>query len=306
MNNDTSNAKDFFLHLLSSITLYMSAIGFLMISFQLIGYLFPDTQLGYLQGDYSSRVLRIGISMILITLPVFFWTRIFLGKMYISEPDRKRFKLRKWLMYLTLFISAIIIIISLIMTINVFLSGELTTRFFFKVLVTVFVAVVIFSYYFLDIKDTLTKKKRTVYIWTTSILSIILVISSFWFIGSPKKARLQRFDNERISDLNTLVYAIENYHSTNEILPVKLDDMPSTDIRIDNSVDPITGKRYLYEVIEKDKYKLCAIFDTDTKDENIPRDYTTNWWDINWAHTKGLYCFEKEIARINIEKPAFR
>ena len=76
MHKETSSAKDFFLHLLSSITLYMSAIAFLMIAYQLIGYLFPDPSLSHWRGDYYSEVLRTGISMLLSAFPVFAGTRV--------------------------------------------------------------------------------------------------------------------------------------------------------------------------------------------------------------------------------------
>ncbi|PIR75977.1 MAG: hypothetical protein COU32_04585, partial [Candidatus Magasanikbacteria bacterium CG10_big_fil_rev_8_21_14_0_10_42_10] len=73
-----TGAKDFFLHLLSSITLYLSAIAFLMVTFQLINYLFPEVSADIWRYDYSSGVLRTGLSMLIITLPVFLGSRIFL------------------------------------------------------------------------------------------------------------------------------------------------------------------------------------------------------------------------------------
>ncbi|PIR03390.1 MAG: hypothetical protein COV60_00565 [Candidatus Magasanikbacteria bacterium CG11_big_fil_rev_8_21_14_0_20_43_7] len=301
MNKDTSSAKDFFLHLLSSITLYMSAVAFLIVAFQLIGYFFPDVSVESWRGDYSSDALRIGISMLLITLPIFFWTRMFLAKMYVTEPERKEFKFRKWLMYLTLFVSAIIIIVSLIMTVNVFLSGDLTARFFSKVLATVFVAIIVLTYYFSAIKDTLTKQKRNMYLWATSVISIALVVSSFAFIGSPQKARLQRFDNERISDLNALMYVVQNYYATHEVLPTSLDAIQSPDMLKENTVDTITLKPYGYTVKSDTTYTLCATFDTDTKDASAPRDSTSGWWDSSWVHQIGEYCFERTVDIVPVK-----
>jgi hypothetical protein len=308
MKHETSSAKDFFLHLLSSVTLYMSAIAFLMIAFQLIGYLFPDISIDSWRGDYSSEALRAGISMLLITLPVFFGTRAFLAKMYAKDAARKEFKLRKWLIYLTLFVASLIIIISLIFTVNEFLSGELTTRFILKALVTILVALSMLSYYFIAIKDELTKNKRMMYLWGVSIVSILLVVSTFVVIGSPQQARFARFDNERISDLNELVYEINNFYATEDELPTALNDLPLLlhYSRDEMTIDPVTREEYVYEIVDEDSYKLCVIFDTDTKDPEKPRDGADGWHSDEWNHPMGEHCFERDVEDTEFAKEVIR
>jgi hypothetical protein len=300
---DHSSAKDFFIHLLSSITLYISAIAFLMIAFQLIGYLFPGASIESWRGDYSSSVLRTGISMLIITLPVFIGTRLFLARMYTKDPSRKDFVLRKWLVYLTLFVASVIIIISLISTVNVFLSGDLTVRFVLKALATVLVAGLLFSYYLLDVRDELTKTRRNVYLWTTIIVSVALVGTTFVVVGSPQQARLARLDVERISDLNSLMYSVENYYSTEETLPTSIGDIPSTQIDSQTLVDPSTKEVYGYEVVGERAYKLCATFDTDTQDPTKPRDGGGSYYDTDWSHPKGEYCFDKSVQQTVEAKP---
>ena len=287
-----TGAKDFFLHLLSSITLYLSAIAFLMVTFQLINYLFPEVSADIWRYDYSSGVLRTGLSMLIITLPVFLGSRIFLGKMYTKEPERKAFKMRKWLMYLTLFVAAIIVIVTLIMIVNTFLSGEISSRFILKALATIAVAALIFSYYLLDIKDGLTKQNRRIYLWSTSAVSLALIVGTFFVVGTPGQARLQRLDSERVSSLQSIQYVIEESSALDGTLPSSIDQLDIIGRGI-VAIDPVTGEPYVYEVTGDTRYKLCATFDTNTKD--VTRRDGGNFSNAEWPHTDGYYCFEKTV-----------
>jgi hypothetical protein len=302
-HKDHSSAKDFFIHLLSSITLYISAIAFLMIAFQLIGYLFPGASIESWQGDYSSSTLRTGISMLLITLPVFIGTRMFLAKMYKDDPSRKDFVLRKWLVYLTLFVAAVIIIISLISTVNVFLSGDLTARFVLKALVTVIVAAKLFSYYFFDMRDELTVVKRNLYLWSTIIVSVVLVVVTFVIVGSPAQARLSRLDADRVSDLSMLTVNVENYYSAEGALPADMQIDPVMGIPAADLVDPSTKEAYGYEVVGEKAYKLCATFSTDTQNPDKPKDSGGAYYDADWSHPQGEYCFDKTVQQTTDMKP---
>jgi len=254
--------------------------------------------------DYSSGVLRTGLSMLIITLPVFLGTRIFLGKMYTKEPERKAFKMRKWLMYLTLFIAAIIVIVTLITVVNAFLSGEITSRFILKALATVAVAALVFSYYLLDVKDSLTVQKRRIYLWSTSIVSIAFVVLTFFVVGSPTQARLQRLDNERVSALQSIQYQIESYYATNKELPESLDALSALPVydRVENNfIDPTTEEQYGYRVGEGDNYMLCATFDTNTEDTS--RTDANDFSSQDWQHPAGEYCFAKSAPSLGNDFP---
>ncbi|MEK7085265.1 MAG: DUF5671 domain-containing protein, partial [Patescibacteria group bacterium] len=61
-------------------------------------------------------------------------------------------RIRKWLVYFTLFAASLFIIGDLIALIYNFLQGELTVRFFLKILTVFFVAGSVFWYYFMDIR----------------------------------------------------------------------------------------------------------------------------------------------------------
>jgi len=203
-------------------------------------------------------------------------------------------------MYLTLFVAAIIVIVTLIMIVNTFLSGEISSRFMLKALATIAVAALVFSYYLLDIKDGLNKLTRSIYLWSTSVVSVALIVGTFFVVGTPGEARLQRLDSERVSALQSIQYQIESYYTTNKVLPESLDALRVTspyDQSINNFVDPSTGDQYGYKVGEGDNYMLCATFDTNTEDTSRKDESAIASKD--WQHPAGEYCFAKNTPLLD-------
>lgn len=146
--------KDVFLHLLSIITLYASAISFILLIFEYINIAFPDTLGvgGYYSLSASYQSIRWHISILIVVFPVFLWTQNFLSKTYKILPEKRNLRIRKWLLYFTLFLAAVIMIGDLITLIYNLLGGELTQRFLLKIATIFFVTGSIFGYYFVDIK----------------------------------------------------------------------------------------------------------------------------------------------------------
>lgn len=149
-----TSPKDVFLHLLAIITLYTSAISFLVLIFQYVNVLFPDPVSPggyYAVSNYYSRI-RWSLSSLIVVFPVYVLTNWFLNKNYSANPAKRNLWIRKWLIYFTLFAAALIIIGDLVTLINNLLGGELTVRFLLKVLAVLFVAGSVFGYYLWDIR----------------------------------------------------------------------------------------------------------------------------------------------------------
>ena len=100
--------RDLFLHLLAVVTLYWSAISFVTLLWQYIDYFFPDI-LNYYYGGVSGT-MRFAISSLIIVFPVFILISWYLNKIYRREAVVRESKIRKWLIYLTLFIASLVII----------------------------------------------------------------------------------------------------------------------------------------------------------------------------------------------------
>ena len=149
-----SSAKDVFLHLLAMVTLYASAISFLVVVFQLINIGIPDplTADEYYRHEFARRTLRTGLSFLIVMFPVYLGVNWFLQKEYERHQEKVRLRIRLWLIYLTLFIAAIIILVALVMLIDKLLNGELTLRFILKLVSVLFVTGSIFGYYLWDIR----------------------------------------------------------------------------------------------------------------------------------------------------------
>jgi len=146
--------KDVFLHLLAIITLYVSAVSFLVLVFQFIDFYMPDLTQGFYSKEGTLSAIRFSLSVLLIVFPAYLMTTRFLNKSYEMEPVKRGLRIRKWLFYFTLFIAALVMIGDLIALLNAFLNGDLTLRFILKVLAVFFVTGSIFYYYLKDIRKS--------------------------------------------------------------------------------------------------------------------------------------------------------
>src|SRR3989338_7190968 len=105
--------RDVFLHLLAMVTLYWVAVSVITLCWQYINYFFPDA-LNYYRYFGFAGPIRFAVSSLIIVFPVFLLVSWFLNKIYTKEGEVRESKIRKWLIYLTLFIAALVIIGDLI------------------------------------------------------------------------------------------------------------------------------------------------------------------------------------------------
>jgi len=148
-----TSPRDFFLHLLSIVLLYASAIAFITLVFQYINLLIPDVyQDGFWTSDGIKGFARGALATLIVVFPIYVWVSWFLNNDYAKNPEKRDLRIRKWLLYFTLFIAAIVIVVDFVSLVRSFLEGELSVRFLLKVLTVGFVAGSIFGYYLTDIK----------------------------------------------------------------------------------------------------------------------------------------------------------
>lgn len=151
--------KDFFLHLLAMVTLYGGAVSFTVLIFQYVNVLLPDVLEGdgyyRLRGAYS--IIRWQIASLIIVFPTYVLTSWRLAKDYDRDPEKRNLRIRRWLIYFTLFVAALIIIGDLVTLVYNLLGGETTPRFLFKIAAVLFVAGSVFGYYFWDLRKHKTE-----------------------------------------------------------------------------------------------------------------------------------------------------
>ena len=78
--------------------------------------------------------------------------RVETGGVHRDEPAKRASRIRRWLTYLTLFISAVVVIGDVIVVLNDLLGGDLTLRFTLKALVIGSIAASAFLYYLRDLR----------------------------------------------------------------------------------------------------------------------------------------------------------
>ncbi|PIZ94837.1 MAG: hypothetical protein COX81_02430 [Candidatus Magasanikbacteria bacterium CG_4_10_14_0_2_um_filter_37_12] len=303
MQNTKTSPKDFFLHLLSAVTLYMVAISFSTLLFQYVNHFFPDVLENYYTAESINSALRFSISMLLVALPVYGWAIWSLRKIYKKEPEKKDLWIRRWLTYFTIFVAAIIIIIDMITLINNYLGGEFTIRFFLKVLAVLVVATAVFSFYLLDIKDKMSKKIFLLYYSGTISLIFGFIFGGFFLVGSPAQQRMARLDNERVSNLESIYYNLESYYADKGTLPTNLEFLNKSPNYFANILDPETGYNYKYNILTENKYQLCAIFALENIDKNSNGVMVTRPIKVGydsgpsfWKHGSGEQCFDLEAV----------
>lgn len=129
-----------------------------------------------------------------------------------------------------------------------------------------------------------------------SILFIVLVVVGIWLAGSPQDARLKRFDDARIQDLNAISNAVTNFYNKKDKLPttvVELDEQNQRDYNQTlNLKDPQSGVAYEYRVISTTtrEFELCAQFNLENQSEAIMY-YEPYGKGNTWQHSAGRDCF---------------
>ncbi|TAL49984.1 hypothetical protein EPN81_04055 [Patescibacteria group bacterium] len=299
-----STARDVFSYLLLIAMFIVGVVSFLALIFQYVNIQFPD-QLDYWWREGALQVIRGAISALVVSWPVVIFMSIFIGKDLRTGEGKQNIWIRKWLLHLMLFVSAIAIIIDLITLINTFLDGEITTRFILKVLAVLIVAIAVFWYYLWELKRDPTQTTR-VTMWAataSSVVIVVAIVASLFIVGSPSKQRDVRLDQDRVSGLQTIQSSLVEYWRTKEVLPENLTALEDDISGYRNPVDPESGEAYEYFVTGELSFQLCATFTTETDESSKDRYTTPVMYDFGylggnfdiWSHAQGRVCFDRTI-----------
>ena len=145
------SAREAFLYLVLFSTLYLSAYHLGSLVFDIINKFFPDP---IIQGYRSNlkESMRWSISFLIIAFPVFLFISNYIGRLLVKNPVKRLSPVRRWLTYLTLFITSSVLIGDLTTLVYNVLGGELTIRFGLKVATAAIIAGTTFVYYLRDLR----------------------------------------------------------------------------------------------------------------------------------------------------------
>ncbi len=295
-----STARDVFFYLLMIVALYISVTSFLTLIFQYINRLLPETL--PFASDTGPGLIIAATSALVIAWPVFMIMSWLIGRDLKNNPSKQNLGVKRWLSYVTLFISSIVIIITLIVLVNNFLSGELSLRVGLKILGTLVVAASVLGYYIWDLRRTNIKSLvPKIVVWTSTGLILAGIIGGFFIIGSPMEQRAQRFDSLRVSHIQQIQAEIFNYYGQKDALPQTLDELAEGNPFTFIQNDPTTDLPYEYRVIDDVTFELCAVFESDNTDLTLEeqRNQFNEFGPFSdpeaYLHTEGRDCFEQTI-----------
>ena len=123
--------KDVFLHLLAAATLYLSAIGVLILIWGLAEYWFPDGYATFSSGRDGGAV-RGGVSMAIVAFPIFAYLTVLIRLRVKTGELNPLATVRTSFIYINLFVVTVAALITLIVSVNAFLAGDLTPRFLMR------------------------------------------------------------------------------------------------------------------------------------------------------------------------------
>ncbi|HXK37290.1 MAG TPA: DUF5671 domain-containing protein [Candidatus Paceibacterota bacterium] len=284
-----SVARDVFLYLLMIVVLGMSAGSLGNLIFQIINHAFPEAT------DYSYAIMamRFPIAMLLVAIPVLMWVMRRLHRDITEDPEKLEFKVRKWLLYLTLFVAGLFVIGDLIGLIYGYLNGDLDIRFALKFVTILVIAASVFYYYLRELHGEVRRKANLVG-WAMFVVALAAVVWGLIQVGSPAQQRARNRDVQRVSDLSTMQYEIINFWTLKERLPNTLSELEDPIRGYEVPTDP-EGLAYEYSRTGTMSFVLCATFAAPSEEE-APQSFRDPYgMQGSWEHGEGRVCFTRTI-----------
>ncbi len=287
--------------------LYVSTFSLLALLFQVINIAYPDPLFSRYIDPYSSGI-RWAIASLIIIFPLYLLLSWILQRDYRLVPEKRNLGIRRWLVFITLFFTGAAIVIDLVVLINSFLGGEITTRFFMKIFAVLVVAGFIFGYYLWDLRRSTEHQTKLpkFFAGIAAVLVVGSIIGGFLIMGSPAKQRQLRYDAEKVTDLNEIQWRVISSWQAKKTLPANLEVLNDSISGFSVPVDPQTGQSYEYRATSAFMFELCANFNRQNADDqtNYAEPYYPAMNDkslaygmenSNWQHAAGRQCFTRTI-----------
>jgi hypothetical protein len=265
----TENARDAFLYLLLFITLGSWIFAMIMLGDALVDkFLNVDT---YVDAFAFRQSVSGFLATIIIAFPIQLWVGWVIGKQARMRPESLESGVRKWLTYVALVVTAIVLLGDAIWFLSDFLRGELTTAFVLKTVVLVVLTGGVFLYYLAGIRrDELLQTRDRVFATAAIVIVIAGLVAGFIPLGSPAYGLSVKRDYDTVQAIYRIA---EKVHSP---VPAKLDAKP-----------------YKYERINANQYKICGTFETEY----------ANAVESQWNHPAGDACFSFDTRNGTIPYP---
>lgn len=278
-NEKINPAFHLFLYLSSFFSLGFLIAGLLTTLFQFVNKYVPDSALGkdvYAISAFDDSALKVGISMLLIASLVYFTTAYLVNKKLGKSEIRPDSIVRKFITYIALFVLVAISIGSLATLFYNYLTGELTSNSFGKIIAFFLVNGSFAFFYFKEIrrKDFAGKMFDNFFYGALGVVAIAF-ISGIAVADSPAVTREKKIDQSVVSEMQNMNSNIEIFFSNNKRLP-KADEIEKS------------AKFAIEYKIDNDRvYELCAEF--------LQPQEKVDFYLKQWNHPAGKHCFKLNI-----------
>ena len=285
------------------VAFYASIVAFLSLIFSYINHAMPDTALGYYTDPYSSIAYE--MASLIVFAPLFLILMRVIRRDIARDSSRNEVWVRRWALFLTLFIAGLTMAVDLIILLTAFLSGEsLTAAFLLKVLVVLLVAGAGFLHFVADLRGYWTKQPAYARYINLAVgaLVVITILAGFFIVGTPAQARQMRLDNQRVMDLQNIQWQVVNFYQQKERLPASMAELEDPITGYSNPTDPETGELYAYRSVAPLSFELCATFAAEGMDN---KGYPSRYSEVaspvsyageeSWAHGVGKTCYTRMI-----------
>lgn len=296
--NELKSSSQFFLYLVTFISLAYVAFGVGNILFEFVNKTFPDLISFNYQATFNQGTVKFAIASLFVAAPIYFILMRKISQYVANGRIALESQTRKWLTYIVLFFSAGTIVGDLITLLNNFLNGDFPARFLLKVLIVLVIAGAILGFYLWDISRKQILEKDAVINKVSYISSLIVVLTVFVFgffiIDSPNLSRDKRIDLQTVSELQNADNAIRNYFNDGGRLPEKISDLDKTNFAIQLQ----RGSSLEYKQTSVDTFVLCANFVR--SNENDPQENFNTPFEKEWKHADGRVCFDRIALKSEI------
>ncbi|MDB5224380.1 MAG: hypothetical protein JWO43_2 [Candidatus Adlerbacteria bacterium] len=300
MDKPRTTPKDFFLWAGAMVTLYWSIVAFINLMFDYITHAFPSN-VGYYYDAYQGGSSW-EMASIIVMFPIFVILMRIIHRDIEKDSARGEIWVRRWALFLTLFIAGITMALDLVVLLTTFLQGEeITTAFLLKVVVVFLVAATVFMHFMADYWGFWEKypTRARMVGYAAGALALLSVVAGFFILGTPQQARQYRTDAQRVSDLQMIQGQIVSYWQSKEQLPPSLTSLADSVGYFTVPTDPETDASYEYRATGGTNFELCATFVAPSRDVGgmvpsyaYPSDIAAP---EKWQHSTGQTCFTRSI-----------
>jgi hypothetical protein len=154
-------ARDAFFHVLAFTALYTWVIALIVLAFQYVNLALPDPAWveSHWFGQQTRAAIRQALASVVVAFPLFLVLWRLLLRDLARHPEKARSRLRRGLIYVSLFVASVTLLSDVITLVYQLFEGELTQRFLLKATILFVVTGGVFVYLALTLKTDVQRAK---------------------------------------------------------------------------------------------------------------------------------------------------